>query len=71
MTSVTLTITGMTCSHCVTKVEEALKGAQGVYGASVDLEHGGAEVDYDAGRATLEDLMAGVEIAGYQAARAG
>jgi len=57
----------MTCGHCVTKVEQALKGVDGVWGAFVDLESGAAEVDFDDSRAQLESLVEAVKAAGYNA----
>jgi len=47
MANVKLRITGMTCGHCLAKVEKALKGVSGVYWAVVDLPDGEAEVDFD------------------------
>ena len=53
----TLTITGMTCSHCVTNVERALKGCAGVKDVTVDLKSGKAvvvgEAGYPVGSTTL------------------
>ena len=68
MASLNLTITGMHCSHCRVKVEQALQKVAGVHGAAVDLEHGTAEVDYDGQKAQPEALVAAVESVGYGAA---
>lgn len=57
----------MTCGHCVAKVEEALKGVDGVWGAFVDLEDGTAEVDFDDSRAQPESMVVAVKAAGYDA----
>ena len=67
MASLQLRITGMHCGHCVATVEQALQKVQGVYGASVDLEHGSAEVDYDDKRAQPDALVSAVTDAGYGA----
>jgi copper chaperone CopZ len=67
MASINLKITGMHCSHCVSKVEAALQKVSGVYGASVDLEHGSAEVDCDDKRAKPEALVSAVTGVGYGA----
>ena len=67
MASIRLAVTGMTCGHCVAKVEEALKGVDGVWGAFVDLEGGAAEVDFDDSRAQPESLVEAVKAAGYDA----
>ena len=67
MASIRLAVTGMTCGHCVAKVEEALKGVDGVWGAFADLEGGAAEVDVDDSRAQPESLVEAVKAAGYNA----
>jgi copper chaperone CopZ len=66
MASVTLRISGMHCSHCRVKVEQALQKVAGVYGAAVDLDAGMAEVDFD-GKAAPEALVAAVQAVGYSA----
>ena len=67
MASVNLKITGMHCAHCVATVEQALQKVSGVYGASVDLEHGSAEVDFDDKRAQPGALVSAVTGVGYGA----
>lgn len=57
----------MTCDHCRAKVAEALRSAEGVYGASVDLESTSAEVEFDTRKVTTEQLVAAVEAVGYGA----
>ncbi|MCO6412189.1 MAG: heavy-metal-associated domain-containing protein [Thiogranum sp.] len=59
-----LTITGMTCNHCVAAVRKALAAVEGVEGVDVTLEPGGATVK---GTAATEDLLAAVKQAGYEA----
>lgn len=67
MSSVTLKVTGMHCSHCREKVEQALQKVPGVYGASVDLDGGRAEVDFDGQKAAPDALVAAVKSVGYDA----
>lgn len=67
MANVKLRITGMTCGHCLAKVEKALKGVSGVYSAVVDLPDGEAEVDFDDDQVTPTQLIGAVQHAGYQA----
>ncbi|MBS3734737.1 MAG: SO_0444 family Cu/Zn efflux transporter [Phycisphaerae bacterium] len=57
-----LGIQGMTCSHCVATVREALLGCEGVTDADVDLRRGAATV---AGNADADALRDTVEQAGY------
>jgi copper chaperone len=71
MASAKFKVTGMTCGHCRTKVEQALKGVAGVYTAIVDLQDGEAEVDFDDDAATTAQLVAAVTSAGYTAKLAG
>jgi copper chaperone CopZ len=67
MANVKLRITGMTCGHCLAKVETALKGVSGVYSAIVDLPDGEAEVDFDDDAVTTIELIGAVQKAGYGA----
>ena len=67
MANVKLKITGMTCGHCLAKVEKALKGVTGVYTAVVDLPEGEAEVDFDDDQVTPTQLIGAVQHAGYGA----
>ena len=67
MANVKLRITGMTCGHCLAKVEMALKGVSGVYSAVVDLPDGEAEVDFDDDAVTTVELIGAVQKAGYGA----
>lgn len=67
MANAKLWITGMTCGHCLAKVESALKGVNGVYSAVVDLPHGEAEVDFDDDQVTATQLIGAVRHAGYEA----
>jgi copper chaperone len=67
MATAKLWVTGMTCGHCRSKVEQALKGVRGVYSAIVDLQDGEAEVDFNDDAITSAQLIAAVEQAGYHA----
>ncbi|MDR0788437.1 MAG: cation transporter [Gemmatimonadota bacterium] len=67
MTSTQLKVTGMTCGHCRSAVERALKSQPGVTEANVDLEKGAADVKFDEKAIAVETLIAAVEGEGYQA----
>jgi copper chaperone len=71
MTTTRLKIEGMTCGHCVSTVEKALRNQDGVRNATVHLGEGAAEVEYEAGRVAPEQLVAVVEAEGYNADIAG
>jgi len=64
MPQLTLEIDGMSCSHCVRAVDEALREVPGVTEAAVRI--GSATVTYDAA-VTLEQLLDAVADAGYSA----
>ena len=61
----TLPVAGMTCASCVGRVERALRKVPGVAVASVNLAAQTASVEYLPGVASVEDLRAAVEGAGY------
>jgi copper chaperone len=71
MTNMTLAIQGMTCGHCVKRVQQALAGTPGVAQATVTLDPGQAKVAFDEATATPEQLAAAVATAGYSASVAG
>jgi len=63
--TIQLTVTGMTCKHCVAAVEEALTAVDGVDEViRVTLEPGSATVK---GNASTAALIAAVKQAGYKA----
>lgn len=62
--STTLAVEGMTCGHCEQTVEEALEDIAGVRDAEADRDAKQVTVDGDA---DLEELVAAVEDAGYDA----
>ena len=66
MESVTMQISGMSCGHCVARVQKALAGLDGV---SVDqVAIGEARVQIDPARRSPADLARAVEAAGYTVA---
>jgi copper ion binding protein len=69
MTKTTLKIQGMTCNHCVMRVQKALKAAAGVHDAKVDLQKAEALVTFDETKADLDALAAAVVDAGYKVVR--
>jgi copper ion binding protein len=60
-------IEGMSCMHCVGKVEKGLKALEGVLSAAVDLEGKQATVRYDPEKVTVEIIRKAVTETGYQA----
>ena len=62
-----LPIEGMTCASCVSRVEKALRQVPGVLSAEVNLATETADVTVAGGAATLPQLIAAVDKAGYRA----
>lgn len=60
-----LSVTGMTCGGCVTKVTRALKASDGVGEVKVSLSSGDVTVQYDERRTSPEQLKLAVTGAGY------
>jgi Cu+-exporting ATPase len=63
---VDLALEGMTCAACATRIERKLNKLEGVE-AAVNYATEEAAVQYDAGRVGIDDLIAAVASAGYQA----
>jgi len=62
--AITLSVTGMTCNHCVQSVTKSLQAVAGVEKVSVSLETGRALVD---GNASSGALIQAIEEEGYKA----
>ncbi|AWI12598.1 hypothetical protein B4064_1673 [Caldibacillus thermoamylovorans] len=67
MTKTTIKISGMSCNHCVNKIETALNSQQGVEKAKVNLKKGVAKIKYDEAIQTLDHLTAVIKEVGYEA----
>ena len=61
----TLQIEGMSCSHCVKAVEDALAVVEGVEVHAVEI--GSAQISYDPDAADPARIVAAIEDAGYTA----
>jgi|GEM_PF-648906 len=65
---VDLSIEGMSCESCASKIDKALKGVEGVKDVSVNVEKGTASVVLaDASTVSHENLVKAVADAGYKA----
>ena len=58
----TVSISGMTCAHCVRAVFTALAGVEGIERADVSI--GKAVIDHDR-MVTPEQIRAAIQLAGY------
>ena len=63
--TVTLEVQGMNCAACPITVKKALKKVPGVAEVAVDYKAGTAEVIYDAGKVSSDDLAMATTAAGY------
>lgn len=67
MSTVTVTVTGMTCGHCASSVREEVGSIPGVSAVDVDLASGKVTIDSER---LVDDgaIKSAVEEAGYQLA---
>jgi copper chaperone CopZ len=65
MKTETLTVTGMTCGGCTSKVEQALKAVSGVNDVAVSLKNNEATVHYDEQLTAPDKLKLAIHDAGY------
>lgn len=66
---ITLNIEGMTCASCVGRVEKALKKADWVSEATVNLATEKASVTFDSNQGSTEELISIIARAGYSASQ--
>jgi len=66
-THLTLSIDGMHCAGCVSRVEKALVGVSGVRQARVNLVTGEASVEYDPSRASAGQIVGAANAIGFTA----
>jgi copper chaperone CopZ len=59
----TVSISGMSCAHCVRAVFTALAGVQGI--ARADVSIGRAVIEHD-GSVTAEQIRDAIAVAGYE-----
>ncbi len=71
MKTMRLQVSGMTCGHCAATVEKALRKQVGVRNATVHLDAGAAEVEYEEREVAPEQLVAAITEEGYSATLAG
>ena len=65
MSETAITVSGMTCSHCVNAVREEIGNLRGVSGVQVDLATGRVVVTADP-MPSDSDLRSAVDAAGYE-----
>lgn len=65
MATTTITVSGMTCEHCVNAVRQEITGISGVNDVKVDLESGRVVIDSN-DPIDRDALGAAVDEAGYE-----
>ncbi|HLR22944.1 MAG TPA: copper chaperone CopZ [Pseudogracilibacillus sp.] len=65
METMTLDVKGMSCGHCKSSVEGALKNLEGVTNVEVNLNTGKVDVTYDNAKVKIADMREAVEDQGY------
>ena len=65
MKQLKLDVSGMSCGHCVSAVQEALSAVPGVKVETVEI--GAATVSFDETKVSVGDLVDAVSDAGYEA----
>lgn len=66
MESITLTVKGMSCIHCVKAVKNGLDQLPGVSSVSVNLEEGKVAVDYDTTGTNIDKIKKVITEEGYE-----
>lgn len=61
-------VEGMTCGHCKSSVEKAVRGLPGVLAAEVDLDGKMLTVEFDSKKSTLAQIKKTVEDIGFEVA---
>lgn len=56
---------GFSCPSCVTKIEKQVGRLDGVENVTVHFASGRVEIDHDATKTSVDDLIAAVDKAGY------
>ncbi|MFA8438556.1 copper chaperone CopZ [Pueribacillus sp. YX66] len=64
--TIKLQIKGMSCSHCKSAVENAIKEIDGVQSANVQLDEGTVTVMYDSNKVDIDHFTEAIDEAGYE-----
>ncbi|GBF75206.1 copper-binding protein [Paenibacillus sp. 598K] len=64
MKTISLTVSGMSCGHCVSAIEKALKEIN--VDSQVDLASGTVQVSFDESKQSLAAIQETIEDQGYE-----
>ena len=66
---ITLDVMGMGCKNCVKTLEDALNKTDGVKSVSISLSNEEAEIEYNAKKLDVDELINVFQASGYDAKR--
>ncbi|MGG0938649.1 copper chaperone CopZ [Brevibacillus centrosporus] len=65
MQAITMSVTGMSCQHCVNAIEGALGKLDGIQSAKVELAANHVFVTYDDSKISVDTIKETIEEQGY------
>jgi copper chaperone len=66
MTQTTLSVPDISCGHCKTSIEGAVKPLDGVDTAEVSIDDRNVDVNYDPSKIDLSDIVMAISEQGYE-----
>jgi copper chaperone len=66
MTQTTLSVPDISCGHCKTSIEGAVKPLDGVDTAEVSIDDRNVDVAYDPSKIDLSDIIMAISDQGYE-----
>lgn len=66
MTQTTLSVPDISCGHCKTSIESAVKPLAGVDTAEVSIDDRNVDVTYDPSKIDLGDIITAISDQGYE-----
>ncbi|MFQ5523270.1 MAG: copper ion binding protein [Acidimicrobiia bacterium] len=69
MTTATLTVPDISCGHCKSSIEGAVKELAGIQNVVVDVDSKTVELSYDETTASIDSIIEAIEEQGYTVPR--
>lgn len=66
MTTQSITVPEIHCSHCKMSIEEAVSNLAGVQAVEVEIEPRTVNLTYDEGTVGMDEIKAAIEAVGYE-----
>lgn len=66
MKNIELKIEGMHCTGCSMRLEKVLNNLNGIQKASVNIETGKANIEFDEKKTSIQDIKLAIEDAGFK-----